>query len=970
MLPSFGGTYMHVRLVRPDQDRVWPSLGGRVKRVLLSSALLAGAPLSAALAQAPTPADASPSDVIATSPTPPSNATSQGTATAAPDQPSQQRAASDAPPPASVGEVVVTADSYANSKTIAAKRTLNVISDGLSANQIGELPEFGLGDAIASIPGVNFVINNGRGEDQFLTIRGLNPDYDSVTVDGIALPSTEETTRSVSFDVLPASVVNQVNILKTWTVDQPSDAVGGVTDLRTRSAFDHPGTFISGQANGAYWTDQRFLHSDVPSGEGDFIASKTFGPQNEFGALLLLSYYQRDSSTVNTYTLPYSYYPTSGIGQANVAALDQTSATASNTTLKPSQNVAGMIPIPDRHQWYVYDNVRTRPGLFSRFDFDDHRMWHAHLDGGIFRFKNEENRYSQYLNRVGDADITSATTGTFAEGSGQDQYDKYIQYRELAYVDFGVGATLGPKTRVDFTADYGYGHYRQNTDEDAFVKATSPNLAFGYNLATEVAPLFTPVNEAYFVNPANYLQSYHLNEEDQSSTTQPIFRLDFSHNFDPADTGLGFSAGAQHRDLTQTYSYNQYEVKPISAALTPTLAQIGTLGSPPLYDGYGQSLLTINPSAVEAFIAANAGDYARNATDLLSNTVNNYALDEQIDDGYIQADYRTHHLFALLGLRYEATQEKIENFLPQPFSSTTNFVETTTQHDYDKLLPSLNVSYTPFRQLVLRGAVTRTLARPEYSQLAQNSSASISSNASGGLASESISNPNLKPRESTNYDVSIEAYPAPNVLGSVALFKKEISNEIITLTTTEQGATIPGSPGTYALTITQPQNANRSMVEGVELNLVDGRFTFLPGFLSGFGARGNIAFMSYDAPDIRMSDGTFRHLPQLTASVRSVANAAIFYSYRRFIGEIAYNHTGKQPISFDTNNAVNDQWWAAIDTIDAQLRYVITPHLDLRFQAKNLGDATPQKVVGPNQGLNYSTLENGRAFFFGVGFHY
>ena len=77
-------------------------------------------------------------------------------------------------------------------------------------------------------------------------------------------------------------------------MDQPSDAVGGVTDLRTRSAFDHPGTFVSGQANYADWEDGRMLHSNVPSGEGDLILSKTAGPNNMFGALLLLSYYKRD----------------------------------------------------------------------------------------------------------------------------------------------------------------------------------------------------------------------------------------------------------------------------------------------------------------------------------------------------------------------------------------------------------------------------------------------------------------------------------------------------------------------------------------------------------------------------------------------------------------------------------------------------------------------------------------------------
>ena len=173
--------------------------------------------------------------------------------------------------------------------------------------------------------------------------------------------------------------------------------------------------------------------------------------------------------------------------------------------------------------------------------------------------------------------------------------------------------------------------------------SASPNLAFNYDLTTESAPLFTPKNEAYFTNPASYKQTYHLNEEDESSTTQPIFRLDFSHNFDPTDTGLGFNAGAQHRDLTQTYSYNQYRLNPTVA---PTLAQIGTLGSPSLYDGYGQSILTVNPGAVDAYIAGNPGNYTRNATDGLTNTVNNYNLDEEINDGYVQLDYRTQHLFA------------------------------------------------------------------------------------------------------------------------------------------------------------------------------------------------------------------------------------------------------------------------------------------------------------------------------------
>ncbi len=869
-----------------------------------------------------------------------------------------------------VGEVVVTADAYANTRTIAIKKALSVVSDGISANQIGELPEFGLGDALSAVPGVSFVINNGRGEDQFMTIRGLNPDYDSVTVDGMVLPSTEETVRSVSFDVLPSVLVNQADVLKTWTVDQPSDAVGGVTALRTRSAFDHPGTFISGHIDDAYWDATEKVHPNALSGQGDLVLSKTFGANDQYGVLALASYYQRASNTLNTYTLPYSYYPGSGVGQNGVAPIDQTGAAATSTTLKPSDNVSDLIPIPDRHRWYFYDNIRTRPGFFMRFDYDDHSAWKAALSGGVFTFTNNENRYSQYLNRVGNPNIATATTGSFAQGNADVDYDRYVQFREISYINLDIAREFGPGNKLDLAANYGYGHYRQNTAEDQFLQGASSNLAFNYNLAAQTSALFIPQGGA-FMNPALYNQTYHLNALDQSTSKLPQVRVDFSHNFDAASQGFGFGVGAQYRDMNQVYTYFQDRLNLASGVTAPTLAQIGTINTQvPLYNGQGQTLLLASDPDVLSYIAAHPASYVRNASDTLSNTVNNYMLDEQIDDVYAQAGYRSQQANAILGLRYEYTRQKIDNFLPVPFSSTTNFQEYNTTSSYSRLLPSLNVSYTPIKPVILRAAVTQTLARPEYAQLAQNSSASVGSNVSGNIASETISNPNLRPRDSTNYDLSAEYYPAPGVLTSLAVFEKDIKNEIITLTTTQQGVTIPGVAGVVALTTTQPQNANNARVRGVELNVVDSSFTFLPGPLAGLGFRVNGALMNFDSPSIRMSDGTLRKLPQLTASSRAVANAAMLYNYGRFNAEVSYNFTSKQPISFDTNNPANDQWWADISTVDAQVRVRITPNLDVRAQAKNLTDSIPQKVVGVNQQLNYSALQNGRAYFAGVAFHF
>jgi TonB-dependent receptor len=864
----------------------------------------------------------------------------------------------------SVETVTVTGQAYALEKSIDDKRTSNVVSDGIASDEIGQTPEFGLGDALRQVPGLVMSINNGRGEDQFLTIRGLNPDYNTVTIDGMALASTEETVRSVSLDVIPAVLVNHADVEKTWTVDQPSDAIGGVTNLTTRSAFDHPGEFFGAHLDGAYWTSTEQIKSQQPSGQGDFTYSRTFGDDNQFGFLAQASYFQRSSSTLNTYTLGYSYYPYSGSGTANVAALDQTSATATSTTLKPSDSVVNDVPIPDRHRWYFYDNDRTRPAGFTRFDYNDHGMFRADIEAGFFEFINNENRWSQYLNRVGNATITSPTTGSFASGAPEADFDRFVQYRELNYIQGHGALDFAANTHLDFTVNYGEGQYRQTDDEDQFTGVTGPAYAFSYQLNAPTSALFIPNNNAAFRNPNNYNQVYHESVTDQSISHLPQTKLELTNNVDSDDYGFGFKAGWTWRDLSQRYDLTQFRLVPATGTTAPTLGQIGTINKTlSLYDGEGQSILLVDPNAVINYVAAHPGAYSENTSDALTSTVNNFRLGEMINSFYGETQYRANNFLVIAGLRFEYTKQDIQNYLPVPLSSTTNFQQQNDNIHYGRLLPSINGVYDLTDEIKLRAAVTQNLARPEYAQLAQNSSATFS----GSQATETISNPNLKPRQATNFDVSAEWYPAPGVIASIALFDKEIHNEIITTSTTVQNASIPGTSQLVTLTTNTSQNVNKAQVQGIEMNLSDTKFDFLPGFLSDFGATGNLSFTDFDAPFIRMSDGTFRKLPQLIASSKTVANASLLYSHDAWSGQLAYNYTSKMPITYDTNNQANDQWWAGISTLDAQIMYQLDENWSFRIQGKNLTDSAPQKVVGYNQELNYSALENGRAIYFGVG---
>lgn len=162
----------------------------------------------------------------------------------------------------------------------------------------------------------------------------------------------------------------------------------------------------------------------------------------QFGAVVQLSYYRRASNSLNSYTLPWSYY---------------NPATNTALALTPGASVQGLDPVPDRHRWYFYDNIRERPGVFAKLEFDDHHAWASHLSFGLFEHDNDEHRYSNYLNKAGTITITSPTTGSFSQGSADADYDKYNQYRRLAYIDFGLEWRMDPLSKVSLQLNYGYG---------------------------------------------------------------------------------------------------------------------------------------------------------------------------------------------------------------------------------------------------------------------------------------------------------------------------------------------------------------------------------------------------------------------------------------------------------------------------------------------------------------------------------
>ena len=192
---------------------------------------------------------------------------------------------------------------------------------------------------------------------------------------------------------------------------------------------------------------------------------------------------------------------------------------------------------------------------------------------------------------------------------------------------------------LELTLNYGAGQYRQTTDEDQFLPPTTTppgaiapaTFAFNYDLNAPQAPLFTPVNLAAFMNPANTTAIYHLDQTDESSSHLPQTKLEFTDNMESDAQGFGFKAGWFWRELTQRFD-NIYNRVNAVAATAPTLATAGIINQTiDLYDGEGQSLLLVDPDKARAFVNANPTLFTPFANNALNSNVSNYRLKERIE---------------------------------------------------------------------------------------------------------------------------------------------------------------------------------------------------------------------------------------------------------------------------------------------------------------------------------------------------
>ena len=106
--------------------------------------------------------------------------------------------------------------------------------DSIGSELIGRAGASDAAGALKLVTGAS--IQDGK----FAVIRGLPDRYVVSLLNGVRLPSADETTRAVELDQFPAVVIESLQVSKTFTPDQQGDASGGTVDIRLKSIPEEP----------------------------------------------------------------------------------------------------------------------------------------------------------------------------------------------------------------------------------------------------------------------------------------------------------------------------------------------------------------------------------------------------------------------------------------------------------------------------------------------------------------------------------------------------------------------------------------------------------------------------------------------------------------------------------------------------------------------------------------------------------
>lgn len=594
---------------------------------------------------------------------------------------------------------------------------------------------------------------------RYLFVRGLGHRYVSTFFDRARVPSPEPELRTVPLDIFPTSALSAINIQKTYTPDVPGDFAGGSIQLESREVpeeltvklgakigGDSSTTFRQGFTNAGFWEDAlgfgnipRALPAAIPK---DNVASGVFDPV--------------------TYESAYSPEDTERFGEAMY-----TKTEIGRNTMPPNFQLNASVGYGSKTKRAGTIGVLGSLGYANR--------WHTRR---YEVFKNFSASDGEVNANAPNVDYTGATT------------TNRINWAALGLLNWD----FTDKHRLSSLAFYS----REASSESRELIGTARGVGAGQEILSTRARyimrsiLFTRLGGRHIFESAHkaridWFASYSQARRDDPSMRDMYFQRNNDGDF---RYGAGEGAGVQYFfDLTDhtesgaldvSLPFTQWKglsgqfksgvwVEGKQREFTVRRFSYGLYGTP-VPVGTGN---VINDDTIGGGVNGDGGVLRLVEGD---DPQNNYRASQEIYAGYGMLDLPFVRWFKLsAGVRFEASN--IESVPFDQFDRNDPTIEEDLQQyrtrveDRD-LLPAISLIFAPTEKINVRVTGSRTVARPEFRELAPFAFLNVL----GGVAIRG--NPEVVSTKIWNVDLRWEWFPSATEVIAISAFYKSFDDPI------------------------------------------------------------------------------------------------------------------------------------------------------------------------------------------------
>ena len=819
--------------------------------------------------------------------------------------------------------ILVVGSSAAQAGALNQQRASNSILSVIDSDGLGNFPDTTVADSLSRVPGLS--IETDQGEGRYVSIRGINTDLISASINGVRAPSPEDR-RGVLLDGVPSDLLDGIEVQKSLTPDVDADSLGGIINMKTVSAFDRDDRFIRAKIEGQYNET-----TEEVSPKATLTYSEAF--DDKFGVALSLNYQKLAIQTHNNET--------------GEAAIDEDT---------------GFSYLNDDYEQRYYDLTRERLGFVANFDWRVSESTDLYLRTLFNNYVDDEVRNKFELKDLDDVeDDGTISKNGFALPLNEIDAEVRVreEQRQIQTIALG-GNTQFDTFEFDYEVSYAYAEEDDSNNHDvAFrfkdIQDDFPGMV-NFDLSNPETPVITAPQSLLdaIYDPANYDLDAFEREFTTNEDTEFGARFDVSKDSLIGDVPVTWKGGVKLRSREKVRDVNLvvYEAD-LNLADYARDTLIGNWRLPNAMPSWPDPDLT---RGLRSYFTAD--DLDKEASFFDSNA-EDFEIDEQILAGYGMGTFDFGAATVVAGVRVENTNVDMTGRIVTEDALSADMREVS--NDYTNILPSVNLKYEFNDKLIGRAAYYAAVVRPAFGDMAP----AVRFN--DDRDEVELGNPDLDPYDADNFDLSLEYYPSGLSVLSVGVFYKDISDAIFPANydIDEVPASVDLSflPADVLADIEEVNtfiNVGKSELYGVEFNYVQS-LSELNDILDGFLVSANLTLTDSEST---LPDG--RKVPFLKQS-DTVWNIALGYDKGPWDLRVSANYRGDyidELVEENLDRTTDDRLM-----VEASAKYRVNDNLQIYLEGKNLTDEPEYYYFGNESRLSQYD-EFGTSVVFGARYTY